>query len=158
MEGPDGGGPGNRRGTLGWHKGLTAGEPHMTWARQLFSTKLAWDERGAQWHAVNTIKEVFGGVCSGFYSLTAMIQEISQLQSVSQANLMWMWSQKAPVDADIILNVGQYSKLQFYWWWSAPPEVTSDPNVRWWCPLRQVDVCIYLQRNSDCFRDFLQTL
>lgn len=34
-------------------------EPNMTWARQLFSTKLAWDERVTQLHAVNTIKEVF---------------------------------------------------------------------------------------------------
>lgn len=37
-----------------------SGEPNMTWARQLFSTKLAWDERMTQLHAVNTIKEVFG--------------------------------------------------------------------------------------------------
>ncbi len=35
-------------------------ELNMTWARQLFSTKLAWDERITQLHAVNTIKEVFG--------------------------------------------------------------------------------------------------
>lgn len=32
---------------------------NMTHARQLFSTKLAWDERLTQHHAVNTIKEVF---------------------------------------------------------------------------------------------------
>lgn len=32
----------------------------MTRARQLFSTKLAWDEHVTQLPAVNTIKEVFG--------------------------------------------------------------------------------------------------
>lgn len=31
----------------------------MTWARQLFSTKLAWDERATQLHAVNSIEEAF---------------------------------------------------------------------------------------------------
>lgn len=49
--------------------------PNMTWARQLFSTKLAWDERVTQLHAVNTIKEVFGRPSC---SLTGLIPRISQ--------------------------------------------------------------------------------
>lgn len=36
-----------------------SGKLHMTWARQLFSTKLAWDNYTTQFHADNTIKEVF---------------------------------------------------------------------------------------------------
>ena len=47
----------------------------MTWARQLFSTKLAWDERVTQLHAVNTIKEAFGRPSC---SLTGLIPQISQ--------------------------------------------------------------------------------
>lgn len=52
-------------------------EPNMTGARQLFSTKLGWDERVTQLHADNTIKEVFGVRC-GCCSLTGLICLISQ--------------------------------------------------------------------------------
>lgn len=54
----------------GGHRGLTAGRHMRPGARQLFSTKLARDERITQLHAVNSIKEGFNlwfihlGLCS----------------------------------------------------------------------------------------------
>lgn len=56
MEAPDGRVPAPEGGP----SGSDSRGPNMTRARQLFSTKLAWDERVTQLPAVNTIKEVFG--------------------------------------------------------------------------------------------------
>lgn len=59
MEAPDGRVPAAEGGPSGGAQRPDSREPSMTWARQLFSTKLAWDERATQLHAVNSIEEAF---------------------------------------------------------------------------------------------------
>lgn len=55
-------------GTKAWQQGV-----NLTHARQLFSTKLAWDEWLTQYHAVNTIKEVFNCPLLAFSIQTWML-------------------------------------------------------------------------------------